>query len=328
MFSKSPTHLVCKLVLVVLAVTAIRVDVHGQGTRRTAIVAAVEKTRPSIVTIKTPNPQGGKDMIGAGVIIDPRGYVVTNRHVTAGKKQVKVRLHDGTELSGSVLVADPHFDLAVIRIKTDKELAALTLNPADDLMVGETVFAVGNPLGYEGTVSRGIISALNRKVVMPNDVVMTGLIQHDAPINPGSSGGPLVNLDAEVIGINVAMRDNAQNIAFAINAQTIDGVLSRLVSAKNIAGITHGMTCTNKERDSAQPGVVVASVAKQSPAAEAGIQRGDVVVRMAGQAVANRLDVERAFWDRKPGERVSVTVVREEQERKMHILVGDVDDGR
>src|SRR5437016_249250 len=116
-------------------------------------------------------------MVGAGVIIDARGYIVTNRHVTAGKKSVKVRLHDGTDLTGEVIIADADFDLAVVRIKTETKLAALRIIPATDLMVGETIFVVGNPFGYEGTVSRGIISALNREVTMPNDVVMKGLIQ-------------------------------------------------------------------------------------------------------------------------------------------------------
>ena len=284
---KSLLFFACTTVLVVFPTGLARAQ--DQSSRRTAMVTAVEKTRPSIVTIKTPNPHGGKDLIGAGVIIDERGYIVTNRHVTAGKKTVKIRLHDGAELVGSIIVADVDHDLAVIRIKTDQKLPALRIIPADDLMVGETVFAVGNPLGYEGTVSRGIISALNREVAMPNEVVMTGLIQHDVPINPGNSGGPLVNLDGEVIGINVAMRDNAQNIAFAINAQTIDAVLCRLLSAKKVAGIAHGMKCESKERDSAQPKVVVSSVADESPAADAGVRRGDVVLQVGDQAIVNRL---------------------------------------
>lgn len=314
------------LLISAFTLSAARVEAQPKESRRTAMVAAVEKTRPSIVTIKTPNPQGGKDLIGAGVIIDERGYIVTNRHVTAGKKQVKVRLHDGTDLTGTVLVADTDFDLAVLRIHTNSKLAALRISAADDLMVGETVFAVGNPLGYEGTVSRGIISALNRKVTMPNDVVMTGLIQHDVPINPGNSGGPLVNIDAEVIGINVAMRDNAQNIAFAINAQTIDGVLSRLLSAKKLTGFAHGLTCECKERDALPPGLVVTKVAKRSPASDAGIRAGDMVMRIGEQDIANRLDMERAFWERKEGERVPVLVHRQNEEKTVHITVEGPDD--
>lgn len=320
---KTPSLAFCALVLV-FATSGGHVLAQDPNMRRSAMVTAVEKTRPSIVTIKAPNPHGGKDMIGAGVIIDARGYIVTNRHVTAGKKTVKVRLHDGTEVLGSTVIADADFDLAVIRIKTDKPLPALRITPVDDLMVGETVFAVGNPLGYEGTVSRGIISALNREVKMPNEVVMTGLIQHDVPINPGNSGDPLVNLHAEVIGINVAMRDNAQNIAFAINAQTIDRVLSRLLSAKRVVGIVHGLVCESKECESSQPRVVVTAVAEESPAADAGVRAGDIVVRIGDQAIANRLDLERAFWDRKAGERVPVRIRRHEQERTLFVLVDGI----
>src|SRR5207302_2226516 len=123
------------------------------------------------------------------------------------------------------------------------KLTALPLGP-DDMMVGEDVFAVGSPFGYEATVSRGIISALNRKITMPNDVEMTGLIQHDAPINPGNSGGPLVNINAEVIGINVAMRDGAQNIAFTINTDHVHGFLKRY--SKRVSGVAHGLNYEEK----------------------------------------------------------------------------------
>ena len=263
-------------------------------------------------------------MVGAGVIIDARGYIVTNRHVTGGKKSVKVRLHDGAETTGTVVVADNDYDLAVLRIKTDKKLTPLRITPADDLMVGETVFAVGNPFGYEGTVSRGIISALNREITLPNDVVMTGLIQHDAAINPGNSGGPLVNLNAEIIGINIAMRDNAQNIGFAINSEMIDGVLSRLLSARKIAGIAHGLTCECKRRDATAPRIVVTAVAEESPAAEAGAKAGDVVLKVGGQPIANRLDLERAFWDREAGDRVPVRILRQSGEKTLSVVVESV----
>ncbi len=173
------------------------------------IVKAVRQNRAGIVAIRVPRP-GEKDMIGSGFIWDDKGLIVTNRHVTGGKKFVKVKLHDDTDLTGEVVLADNDLDLAIVQIDTKNKLQALTFGPVDDLMVGEPVLAIGNPFGYEATVSRGIISALNRKIHMPNDYLMTGLIQHDASINPGNSGGPLVNINAEVIGINVAMRDGAR----------------------------------------------------------------------------------------------------------------------
>jgi serine protease Do len=321
---QTPPVLVCTLAFLVFTLSGARVHAQNEDARRTAMVTAIAKTRPGIVTIRTPNPNGGKDLVGAGVIIDARGYIVTNRHVTVGHKSVKVRLHDGTDVIGTIVVADSDFDLAVIRIKTETRLVPLRITPADDLMVGETVFAIGNPYGYEGTVSRGIISALNREVTMPNDLVMTGLIQHDAPINPGNSGGPLVNLHAEVIGINVAMRDEAQNIGFAINGAMIDGVLSRLLSARKIAGIAHGLTCKCKGYDSDQPRVVVHAVAYESPAAKAGAKPGDVVLNVDGQAIVNRLDLERAFWDREAGEHVPVRILRQSEEKTLSVVVEPV----
>ena len=206
--------------------------------RTTAVVEAVKKTVAGVVAIRVPR-QGQKDMIGAGIIVDESGLILTNRHVTGGKKQLKIRLHDGTELTGEVALTDPDLDLALLQINTTKKLTVLHLGPTDDLMVGETVLAIGSPFGYEATVSRGIISALNREITMPNDVVMTGLIQHDASINPGNSGGPLININAEVIGVNIAMRDGAQNIAFTINARTVQGFLTRY--SRHRSGVQHGV---------------------------------------------------------------------------------------
>src|SRR5262249_8858536 len=138
------------------------IGTHGkalaQDSRRTPAVAAIEKARAALVAVIVPNPEGSRPKTGSGVIIDPRGYILTNYHVADGNKTVRIRLHNKTECSGQVIVANRDRDLAVVRIKTSTRLSALTLAPASDLMVGETVFAVGNPFGYEGTVSKGIIS--------------------------------------------------------------------------------------------------------------------------------------------------------------------------
>ena len=210
----------------------------GQATRTNPVVEAVKKTLGGVVAIRVPR-QSEKDMIGSGIIVDESGLILTNRHVTGGMKQVKIHLHDGTDLTGKVVTTDSDLDLALLQIKTSKKLTVLHLGPTDDLMVGETVLAIDSPFGYEATVSRGIISALNREITMPNDVIMTGLIQHDAPINPGNSGGPLINIKAEVIGVNVAMRDGAQNIAFTINARTVQGFLTRY--SRRRSGVQHGV---------------------------------------------------------------------------------------
>lgn len=204
--------------------------------RYTPIVKAVQKTKPSVVTIRVPRPGGGKDLIGTGVIFDTRGYIVTNNHVVAKKAQVTVRLNDGSELIGDVRVNEPSFDLAIVKINTSKKLEALPFGSVNDLMVGEPVIAVGHPFGYHNTVSQGIISALERDLAMPSGDRIAGLIQTDASINPGNSGGPLMNIEGEWIGVNVAIRDGAQGIAFAINVGTVQSVLARHMSSQHVGG--------------------------------------------------------------------------------------------
>src|SRR5262249_6816000 len=136
--------------------------------------------------------------------------------------------------------------LAIVRVNHKKTLPPLPLGTKEDLRLAEKVIAIGSPYGYEGTVSLGILSAKNRELYMPNDVLMKGLIQHTAAINPGNSGRPLLNVNGKVIGINVAMRDGAQNIAFAINASVVTDFLNKHLNAKRIAGIEHGIKCEDK----------------------------------------------------------------------------------
>jgi serine protease Do len=165
-----------------------------------------------------------------------RESIVTNRHVVGSNSRVPVRLFDGTELVGQVVVAETRWDLAVVQIQAEHKLKALAFARADDLEVGETVIAIGHPYGYSNTVSTGIISALQREITMPTGDTISGLIQTDASINPGNSGGPLLNIDGELIGINVALREGAQGIAFAINAGMVRAVLARHLSSQYVAG--------------------------------------------------------------------------------------------
>jgi serine protease Do len=275
--------------------------------RSTPEVEAVKKTIGGVVAIRVPR-QGERDMVGSGVLVDESGVIITNRHVTGGKKQLKIRLNDGTELTGEVTMTEPDLDLAVIEIKTTKKLKILPMGPTDDLMVGETVLAIGSPFGYDATVSRGIISALNREITMPNDVLMTGLIQHDAPINPGNSGGPLVNINGEVIGINVAMRDGAQNIAFTINATMVKGFLKKY--SKRRSTVQHGVKV--EEKTVAQVGDRQRVVVKNTSHAE--LKSGDEIRTIGALKVANAFDIERAIWHKKPGQQVEVKVNREGRE--------------
>jgi serine protease Do len=299
-------------VLAVVVACGAGTEAFAQHSRKTPVVEAVAKTRASIVTISVPR-SGHKDAVGTGILVDERGYIVTNRHVVGGARSVQVRLADGSELTASVLIAEPGYDLAILRVHAGKSLPALTLAPSSDLMVGEQVIAVGHPFGYLNTVSTGIVSAVGREITMPTGDVLKGLIQTDASINPGNSGGPLLNINGELIGINVALREGAQGIAFAINADTVKLMLSRQLSALKVGGIYHGLNCD--ERIVAETGqrqrVIVAGVDENAPAAGAGFKTGDEILMVANRTVANRFDVERALWDKRPGERVAVQVLRE-----------------
>jgi serine protease Do len=249
-------------------------------------------------------------MIGSGYIFDVRGYILTNRHVTGGKRNVKIKLNDGAELAGEVVVADADQDLAVVRITTKTALKALTLLGKDDLLLAEKVIAIGSPYGYEGTVSVGIVSAKNRAIHMPNDVLMTRLIQHNAAINPGNSGGPLININGEVIGLNVAMRDGAQNIAFAIHALTIKDFLEKNFNAQRVAGIEHGIKC--EEKLIAEVGDRQRLVVKNATHQE--LKVGDEMLTLGQLKLANTFDLERALWDTKPGQKVEARIMRQGKE--------------
>lgn len=299
---------------------------QAQYSRRTPIVQAIEKTKNSIVSINTPPSRyGSQKSAGTGVIIDERGYIVTNRHVVGSNNQVTVRLWDGTELKAWVQFADADADLAILRVQHKEKLQALTLAPTSDLMQGETVLALGHPYGYERSVSVGIISALERQITMPTGETLRGLIQTNAAINPGNSGGPLLNINGELIGIVVALREGAQGIAFAINAATVRDLLTTKLSALNLSGVGHGMLC--RERVISETGerqqVVVFSVFQATPAADAGLQKGDIIKTVGNCNVKNRFDVERAIWGYEAGEKVSVRILRDSQEVDVELVLQD-----
>jgi serine protease Do len=307
------------LVAVAILTSAIAAQARAQHSRRTPVVEAVEKTRAGIVSIKIEKKSNWgrtEKSVGTGVIVDEHGYVVSNRHVITGASCISVCLEDGTELPATLAAEEPQTDLAILRVQGGKRLHALPLGPGSDLMVGETVIAVGHPFGYSHTVSTGIISALGRKIALPTGEELSNLIQTDASINPGNSGGPLLNINGELIGLNVALREGAQGIAFAINVDTLKLVLSRHLSAVKVAGINHGLICSESIAREGQQRqrVVVDAVTQETPAAASGLRRGDQIVRVAEQPVANRFDVERALWDRKPGENIALTFVREGKE--------------
>ncbi len=273
--------------------------------RRTAIVNAVEECKPSVVNIRgrkmvkadSSNSSQAKKQVngmGTGVVLDPRGYLLTNYHVVQGVRTIEVTTSDRQKTTAELLAHDPETDLAILKIKTRKPLPSIKIGTSSNLMLAEQVIAIGNAYGYEHTVTTGIVSSLSRTVQVNDEQIYRNLIQTDAAINPGNSGGPLLNTNGELIGINVAVRIGAQGIAFAIPANDAIDVAADLMSQILPSESFHGMTLET-EYVNHQPRLKVISVAASSPAAAEGIQPGDYLSKINDRSVKTRLDFQIAL---------------------------------
>jgi serine protease Do len=301
----------------------------GSELRLSPIVKAVEAARESVVNIRgektltaasgqgsttsqAPGPDIGRRVngMGTGVVIDPRGYIMTNYHVVDGVRDIQVTLAGGERYVAKLVARDPETDLAIIKIETKQEIPAIALGTSTDLMIGETVIAMGNAYGYEHTVTRGIVSSLHRSVQVNDAQFYDDLIQTDASINPGNSGGPLLNIDGEMIGINVAVRAGAQGIGFAIPVDKAIAAAASMLATSNAGKLWHGVVPATDKSAGASKGVVVASVEKASPAVEAGIKPGDVITDIGGTEIQRPLDLQRSLLDRKPGDKIELALVR------------------
>lgn len=299
--------------------------------RRTPVVEAVQKVQPSVVNITSEkraasnsrwpysteeNQRPRVSGMGTGVLIDGRGYILTNQHVVDKVQGVEVHLFDGTSYPARVVQQDPGLDIAMLKIDAGRPLPAITIGTSSDLMVGEDVITIGNAFGYENTVSVGIISALHRNVTLADDQVYRDLVQTDACINPGNSGGPLVNIDGELIGINVAVRAGAQGIGFALPIDDVKKVATEMMSTRRLASTWHGLI-SGETRNGEKRRVVISEIQPGSPADLAGIKPGDHVIKAGDIEVTNPLDIERGLLDVHPGEKAEMVVMREGQEQKL-----------
>ncbi len=210
---------------------------HGQDKktydRRSPMVVAFEKAAPSIAMIRVPQ-KGADDRVGTGVVYDERGYIVTNAHVVKGVNQVNVLLPGDVNLRGDVVHRDPRIDLAIVKVNHKKSLVAIEFGSAKDLKVGQRVVAIGHPFGFKDSASVGVISAMGRDIDIGQNGKnewLSGIVQTDAKINPGNSGGPLINHEGKMVALNVAIRQDAQGIAFAINVDMVKAFLDRHVAA-------------------------------------------------------------------------------------------------
>jgi serine protease Do len=308
-------------------------SLHASELRRTAIVEAVEKASPSVVnihgrkTVPATDVQFGAEAgrqvngMGTGVVIDPRGYIITNYHVVEGVRQIQVTLADSTTVIGRLVENDPRTDLAIIKIDVDSPLPVIRIGSSNDLMPGEPVVAVGNAYGYPHTVSRGIISALHRTVQVSDEQKYNDLIQTDAAINPGNSGGPLLNIDGEMIGINVAVRVGAQGIGFAIPVDEAMQVAAQLMSVERRERLYYGLE-GETVRDEEDFHFIARTVKPGSPAEAAGLAPGDEILAIEDFTVARKLDIERALMGRKTGDEVTVKIRRGDEESSLTLAIG------
>jgi serine protease Do len=300
-------------------------SVHaGSNSRRTAVVEAVEKVQRAVVSISSEKKAASHSRwpfsaeenqvprvsgMGSGVLIDPRGYILTNHHVVDKVQGIVVQLFDGTTYPARVLQFDAVMDLAIVKVDPDHSLPAIKVGTSSDLMVGETVITIGNAYGYENTVSVGIVSALHRDVTLSDEQVYRNLIQTDACINPGNSGGPLINVDGELIGINVAVRAGAQGIGFALPIDEVKDVATEMISSRRLASTWHGLVAS-EQRLGPKRRVIVSEVQSGSPAEAAGFKPGDELVSVDDLAVASPLDLERGMLDVRPGHPAKVAIRR------------------
>ena len=240
------------------------VNLHGQKTVRSTATNSVGA-----------GDNGGFRQVngmGTGVIIDPRGYVITNYHVVEDVDNIRVTLHDGTVTSATLVASRPRNDLALVKVNTNQPLQTIPRGTSSDLMVGETVIAIGNAYGYIHTCTQGIISALHRDVPVNDTQDYEDLIQISAGINPGNSGGPLLNIDGEIIGVNVAVRVGAQQIAFAIPIDQVVGIVTSMIDQYNTQRLSTGVRTNGGPREG--DGVTITHVSASSPAATRGIESG------------------------------------------------------
>ncbi|MEZ6040150.1 MAG: trypsin-like peptidase domain-containing protein [Planctomycetaceae bacterium] len=302
--------------------------------RQTPLVRAVQQCRRSVVNIHTERLTADEKEsrffsakprkvtgMGTGIIVDERGYIVTNYHVIQDVDRILVTQEDGTSFDARPVSFDRRQDLAIIRIESREPLDVMPMGTSSDLMLAETVFAVGNAYGYEHTVTSGIVSALHRDVEVDETQSYENLIQTDASINPGNSGGPLLNLEGEVIGINVAIRAGAQRIGFAIPIDDARQTIARLMSVERLNGVAHGLTTRDVKSADALT-LVVDSVAPGSDADLCGIRAGDVLQSVRGITINDGTDLERSLLDIPAGRTLDVLVQRGGEEYTLSYTIG------
>lgn len=266
---------------------------------------------------------------GSGVIVDPKGYILTNNHVIENAREISVRLSDGRKFTAKLVGRDPKSDLAVLKVEAPAPLPTAELGDSDRLRVGQWAVAIGNPFGLDRTVTVGIVSATARTRV--GVTTYENFIQTDASINPGNSGGPLLNLDGRVIGINTAIVATGQGIGFAIPINEAKNVMAQLIARGRVVrgwlgiviqDVTDQLASTFGVRE--REGVLIADVMRGSPADVAGVRAGDVVIGFNGAKISEVPELQRRVANVMPGQKVRLAVVRDKKRVPVTVTVGEM----
>jgi S1-C subfamily serine protease len=301
--------------------------------------AVIAKVRPAVVQVNVTSQAGSG--LGSGVIIDKRGYIVTNYHVVAGAQSIKVVLFDGSTTTAQVVGTDQADDLAVIKITPPAAgLTVANIGDSSTLKVGQEVLAIGNPLGITQTVTNGIVSALGRNVNEQNGATIPGAIQTDAPINPGNSGGALVDMQGNLVGIptltaiDPEFNTPASGVGFAIPSNRVKFITSQIIqngqvthSGRAALGVNVETVDANlaaQDSLSVDHGALIVNVIANGAAAQAHLQAGDVIVQIDSHAVNDISSLSDALLAKNPGDTVSVKVYRGNQQLTVNVTLGEL----
>ncbi len=305
-----------------------------------AVIKVAETVGPAVVSISVEKQrqrqQPGEAGAGSGVVIAPDGYVLTNDHVVHSGTRLAATLPDGERLGATLVGADPATDLAVIRVD-GSGMSYAALGDSTRLQVGQLVIAIGNPFGFQSTVSTGVVSALGRAMRSRDRRLIQNIIQHTAPLNPGNSGGPLVDSRGRIVGINTAIIMMAQGIGFAIPAKTAQWVVSQLLTHGRVRRGYIGIAGQQRHLDrrlvrfhklSTDDAVEVISIEAQGPASRGGIRGGDLIVGVNDQPVTSADDLQRFLSEWPIGDAITLTLVRRREKLQVRVVPLETPDPR
>jgi len=296
-----------------------------------AVVNIAKNIGPAVVSIRTGEGDGEGRSVGSGVIVQSDGHILTNNHVIQGETNIRVTLANGRTVPAKRLGGDPRVDLAVLKVDAGT-LPVAPIGDSDTLQVGQLAVAIGNPYGFERTVTVGVVSALNRSIP-GGGAALSNLIQTDAEINPGNSGGPLLDARGRVIGINTALVSGSGGggLGFAVPINTAQYVIRDVLRYGRVIvpwiGISYGDITPEMARAfgiSTDEGVIVADVSPNSPASKAGIRRGDIIVGINGSEIEDSGDLQKQLRGKRVGDVMQLTIIRDGSRRNIKVTLEEM----